>query len=461
MTDAQDSRYILVVTALTSFSSTLATSAVVIALPAIGKELSLNAVQLGWVAQALVLASAVFVLPFGRLADIWGIRKVFAIGLVVATVAALLTALSTSFVMLISLRVVQGMGFAMVYSTGVALLTSSYPLAERGKVLGINMAAIYVGLSLGPSIGGILTQNLGWRSIFFLSFAILLPALAILFSRVRREWAGAKGEKYDFIGSLMFCIMLFSLMYGFTLLPATLGIWIILIGVTGLVAFVAWELKTEAPIFNIHLLTRNRLFAFSALTQLMYHISIFSVSFILSLYLQYIRGFSPQNAGFVLLAQPVIQAALAPIGGRISDRVQPRIIASVGLTIGLVGLLLLLYTTGGTALLLIIISLVLLGAGAAFFAPPNANAIMSSVEKRQFGVASAIESVTRSIGQTFSIGILMLLFSLHMGTAQITPQYYPAFTESIRMAILIFAGFCFCSIFVSAARGKLVSTPHS
>jgi MFS family permease len=461
MTDARDNRYILVVAALTSFASTLATSAVVVALPVIGEELSLNALQLGWIAQATVLASAIFVLPFGRLADILGIRKVFAMGLVVATVSALLTGLSTSFLMLVSLRVVQGIGFAMVYSTGVALITSSYPLAERGKVLGINMAAIYVGLSLGPSIGGILTQHLGWRSIFFLSFVLLLPALAILFSRVRSEWAAAKGEKYDLIGSLLFCIMLFSLMYGFSLLPTTLGIGVILIGIIGLAAFVAWELKVEAPILNMHLLTRNRPFAFSALTQLMYHISIFSVSFIVSLYLQYIRGFSPQNAGFVLLAQPVIQAALAPIGGRISDRVQPRIIASVGVVIELVGLLLLLYTTGGTGLILIIIGLVLLGAGSAFFAPPNANAIMSSVGKRQFGVASAIESVTRSTGQTFSMGILLLLFSLHMGTAQITPQYYPAFTESIRMAILIFAGLSFCSIFVSAARGKLVSAPHS
>jgi MFS family permease len=462
VTEARDRRYILVVACLTSFASTLATSAVVVALPAIGTELSLNAVQLGWIAQGLVLASAVFVLPFGRLADIWGIRKIFAIGLVVSTASMFLAGWSTSFLMLLLLRVVQGIGFAMVYSTGVALLTSSYPLAERGKVLGINMAAIYVGLSLGPSIGGILTENVGWRSIFFLSFALLLVGLAILFSRVRREWREAKGEKYDLLGSVLFCIMLFALMYGFSLLPTATGIWIVSIGVIGLVGFVAWEFRTETPIFNMHLITRNRLFAFSSLTQFMYHVSMFSVSFVVSLYLQYIHGFSPQTAGFVMLAQPVVQAALATVGGRLSDRVQPRIIASVGLIIVLAGLLLLLfYTTSNTLLLLVvIISLALLGAGAAFFAPPNANAIMSSVEMKQFGVASAIESVTRSTGQSFSMGILLLLFSVRMGTAQITPEYYPAFTESIKIALVVFAALCFCSIFVSAARGKLAQRPR-
>jgi len=187
----------------------------------------------------------------------------------------------------------------------------------------------------------------------------------------------------------------------------------------------------------------------------------FSISFILSLYLQYVRGFSPQDAGFVLLSQPIIQAVLSPIGGRISDKVQPRVIASIGLVVVLFGVVLLLNASGGMELPFIILSLVLLGTGAALFATPNTHAIMSSVEKKHFGVASAIDSVTRSTGQTVSMGILMLLLSLYMGTAQITPQYYGAFVESIRMAFLIFAGLQFCCIFISMARGKVVPAAQS
>lgn len=459
MADTQDKQYILVVAVLTSFSGTLMLSAVTIALPSIGSELSMNAVQLGWVTQSSTLSAAIFTLPFGRLADIWGRKKMFTTGLIIATVSTLLSALSTSALMLISLRVLQGMSLAMLYSTAVALLTSAYPPAERGKVLGINVAAVYLGLSLGPTIGGLLTQNLGWRSVFFLSVALQLPALTLLITRVRSEWTEAKGEKYDIIGSILFSIMLFSLIYGFSLLPATLGIGIILIGVIGLVAFIAWELKVKSPILNIHLLTRNRLFAFSNLTQMLHYIAIFAIPFILSLYLQYIKGFSPQDAGFVLLTQPVIQAVLSPIAGRISDKIQPRIIVSVSVFIVLVGLLLLFSVTEGTALLFIIISLVLLGLGAAFFSSPNTNAIMSSVEKKYYGVASAIDSASRNVGMTFSMGILMLLFSLYMGTAQITPEYYAAFVESIRTAFLIFSGLCLCCIFISSTRGKVVFTP--
>jgi MFS family permease len=199
------------------------------------------------------------------------------------------------------------------------------------------------------------------------------------------------------------------------------------------------------------------MFAFSNISQITYHIAIFSVTFILSLYLQYIKGFSPQDAGFVLLAQPVIQAVLSPIAGRVSDRIQPRITASLGLVAVLGAILLLLHETEVASLTSIIIGLVLLGSGASFFGTPNTSAIMNCVEKKYYGVASAIDSTARNIGQTFSMGVVMLLFSLYMGTAQITPEHHTAFLESIRMAFVIFAGLSFCSIILSALRGKLVS----
>lgn len=460
MADTQEKRYLLIIAVLTSFAGPVMLSAVTVALPAIGTELSMNAVQLSWIPQSFSLAMAVFVLPFARLADIWGRKKIFAIGLSIATVSTLLSALSTSFLMLVSLRVLQGVGMSMLYSTSVAMLISSYLPAERGKVLGINVAAVYSGISLGPVIGGILTQNFGWRSVFFLFVVLQVPALVLLLARIRTEWREARGEKFDIPGALLFAVMLFCIMYGFSLLPAAPGIWTIAIGIIGLVAFIAWERKAASPMFNIQLLTRNRMFAFSNLTQMLYYVAVFAVAIILSLYLQYVKGFSPQDAGLILLAQPVVQAALSPIAGRLSDRVQPRVIVSTAAAIEVVGLVLLLIATANTGLLLIIVSLVLLGVGLAFFAAPNTNAIMSSVDKKYYGVASATEMATRSLGMAFSMGILMLLFSLYMGTAQITPEHYAAFVDSIRMALIIFAGFCVCCIVVSSVRGKTVSRPE-
>ena len=252
--------------------------------------------------------------------------------------------------------------------------------------------------------------------------------------------------------------MLFAIMYGFSSLPTVQGIVSILIGILSLAAFVIWELKIKSPLLNIHLLTRNRLFALSNLAQFMFYSALFSVSFILSLYLQYIKGLSPQNAGVILLAQPAMQAVFSPLAGRISDKIQPRNITSVSVIIALAGLLLLFVATENTSMLLIIISLILVGLSFAFFSPPNINAIMGSVEKKYYGVASAMDSTTRNIGMTFGMSILMLLFSLNMGTAQITPEYYPEFVESIRTALLIFSGICLCCIFVSFARGKVVFT---
>jgi EmrB/QacA subfamily drug resistance transporter len=458
MINRQDKHYVLAIAILTSFTGALTLNAVNVALPAMATELSLNAVQLGWAAQAFTLASSIFIIPFGSLADIWGRKKIFTIGLIITVLSTLLLALSTFFIMFISFRVLQGLGTSMIYSTGVALLISAYPINERGKILGINVAAVSLGLSLGPSVGGILTQNLGWRSIFFLFLILLIPVLVILLTKIKGEWLDAKGQKFDLTGSLLFSVTLFCIMYGFSLLPASTGILIMGIGIIALIAFILWELRIESPIFDIRLLIRSRFFAFSTITQSIYYMAIVSIPFIMSLYLQYIRGLSPQNAGFVLLVQPILQTVFSPLTGRLSDKIQPRVIVTFGIVIVLFGIALLLTINQDTALLLIIISLILIGFGHAFVVSPNTNAIMSSVEKKYYGVASSIDVTTRAVGMTFGMSIVLFLFSLFMGTAQIKPEYYMAFLESIRVAFLVFCGFCLCCTLISATRGRIGST---
>ena len=415
----------------------------------------MDAVLLSWVATSYLLAAAMFLVPFGRIADIHGRKKVFALGTATFTVASLLAGLSPSAPVLISARVLQGIGSAMIFGTGVALLTSVFPGEERGRVLGINVAAVYLGLSLGPTVGGLLTQQLGWRSIFFATIPLGLATILFVLWRLAGDWAEAAGESFDLTGSIIYSLALASLMYGFSRLPGMAGAALIVIGVFGFVAFAAWELYVKSPVLNLRLLVSNRTFAFSNLAALIHYGAVSAISFLLSLYLQYVKGLSPQQAGLILIAQPIMQAVLSPMAGRLSDRVEPRIVASAGMTLTAMGLVLLIFLSAETPLWIIVSCLMLLGFGFALFSSPNMNAIMGSVEKRLYGVASGMLGTMRLSGQMLSMGIATLLFALYLGRVEITPAYYPLFLASAKTAFAVFAVLCVGGIFASLARGNV------
>ena len=430
-------------------------SSIAIALPSIGGELAMDAILLGWVATAYLLAAAMFLVPLGRIADIYGRKRIFTYGMITYTAASLLSAISTSAAMLISFRVLQGIGGAMIFSTGVAILTSVFPPEERGRVLGINVAAVYAGLSLGPFVGGLLTQYLGWRSIFWANVPLGLLIIALIFWKLKGEWAEAKGEKFDIAGSIIYSLMLIAIMYGFTMLPELPGAGLILAGGLGIVAFVKWETKVKSPVLDVRLFRNNTVFALSNLAAFINYSATFAVSFLLSLYLQYIKGLTPQIAGLVLVAAPVVQAIFSPFAGRLSDKIEPRIVASLGMGLTVIGLIFFIFLGNTTSLWFIIAGLIILGFGFALFSSPNTNAVMSSVEKRSYGVASATLATMRQIGMMFSMGMVMLIFAIYLGRVQITPEYYAPFLSSLNTAFIIFTVLCFGGIFASLARGKV------
>jgi EmrB/QacA subfamily drug resistance transporter len=446
---------VLLVATMASFLFPFMGSAVNIALPQLGKELSLDAVLLGWVATAYLLSSAAFLVPFGRIADIYGRKKIFTCGVVIFTLSSLLSGMANSATTLISFRVLQGIGGAMLAGTAVALLTTVFPANERGKVLGINVAATYLGLSLGPVLGGVLTQHFGWRGIFFLSAFLGLAVIGVALWKLKGEWAGAKGEKFDSVGSVIYILGLVALVYGFTLLPAMSGVWLIVGGAIGLAAFVRWEMKSKSPVLDISLFRNSRTFTLSNLAALINYSATFAVSFLISLYLQYLKGFNPQSAGLILVAMPAMQAIFSPLAGRLSDRIEPRLIASAGMVLTTVGLVIFIFVNEETSLGLIIGNLILLGLGFAFFSSPNTNAVMSTAPKMAYGVASATLATMRQVGMAFSMGLAMLMFALYMGKVQITPEYYPLFQQSMKTSFIIFAILCFGGIFASLARGKV------
>jgi len=456
--DRLTKRITLFVVTLASFLTPFDGSSVNIALPSIGKEFSMDAISLGWVATAYLLASAMFLVPLGRVADIYGRKKLFTLGVLIFTAASFSMVLCWSGTMLICLRVVQGIGSAMIFGTGMALLISVFPAQERGKALGINVAAAYIGLSVGPFLGGLLTLHFGWRSIFLVNVPFGLTAIALISLKLKEEWAGAEGEKFDLVGSIIYCFGLTAVIYGFSSFSrwgAVLSTGLILAGVLGIFAFVAWELRIKNPILNINLFRGNRAFALSNLAALINYCATFAVGFFLSLYLQYIKNFNSQTAGAILVFQPVVMAVCSPFAGRLSDRMEPRIVASMGMALTAVGLFLLTLLHGDSALGFIIADLILLGLGFGLFSSPNTNAVMSSVEKRFYGVAAGTLGTMRLTGQMLSMGIAMLIFAIHIGHIQITPEYYPAFLMSTRSAFIFFGVLCSGGVLASLARGKV------
>jgi MFS family permease len=214
-------------------------------------------------------------------------------------------------------------------------------------------------------------------------------------------------------------------------------------------------MKTTSPLLNMILFFYNAAFAFSNLAALINYSATFAVTFLMSLYLQYIKGFNPQHAGLILVSQPLIMAVFSPLAGRLSDRIEPRVVASIGMGFTAAGLFLFTSLHRETHLAFIVTGLVLLGFGFALFSSPNTNAVMSSIEKRFYGVGSATLGTMRLTGQMFSMGIAMVIFAIHIGSARITPEYYPQFLTSLRTGFIIFSSLCFGGIFASLARGKV------
>jgi EmrB/QacA subfamily drug resistance transporter len=445
---------LLAIIILNSFTNPFLGAAVNIALPQIGHEFSMNAISLSWVAMSFLLSSAVFLVPFGKIADITGRKKIFLYGNALITLSSLLCIFSFSGSMLIAFRAVQGVGSAMTFGTGMAIITSAFPAHERGKAIGISVTAVYLGLSVAPFLGGILTQTFGWRSLFFVTIPAGLLVIFLTWFAIKAEWAEAKNEKFDYLGSVVYMLAISSLMYGFSRLPEPVAIGLTGTGMAGVIFFIWLELRTAYPVLNIHLFKSNKVFAYSNLAALINYAATFAITFLLSLYLQYIKGLNPRDAGIVLITQPLLMTVFASVSGRMSDKYDSRILSSAGMSIIVVGLVLLACLGTDASNSYIIAGLAILGTGFGLFSSPNTNAVMSSVEKRYLGVASATVGTMRLTGQMMSMGIATLIIHVFMGKASITPGNHDLFMKSFTTVFILFSILCFLGVFASLARGK-------
>ena len=446
-------RFILILVTVATFLNPFTGSAINLALPAIGGEFSADAATLAWVTSAYLLASVIFLLPAGRLGDSQGKVRVFLAGIVVYTAGSLLTIFTPTMDLLLVFRFIQGMGGAMIYANSVALITHLYPPGERGYAIGLNTTAVYAGLSLGPFLGGALTQFLGWRSIFIVTALLAVPVLfyagkfpAFLNERQR--------EHFDVAGLVLSSALILCLFLGLAWVTTPTGATLLAVALVLGAVFFRVERGRQNPLLPVTLLEKNRVFAASNAAALINYSATFAVGFLLSLYLQYIRGYEPVAAGTLLLLQPIVQVFVAPTAGRLADRMQPGLVASAGMAITAVGLFGFSLLDETTPIAAILALLVLLGVGLGIFSSPNTTAIMGCVEKRYYGSASAMVAMMRSLGMMLSMGAVLVVFAVIMGSTTVTPAIFPEFLASLRLIFLAFAVLSAFGVFLSLRRNK-------
>lgn len=444
---------VLGVVCLAQFLMPFMMSAVGIALPAIGREFSASALQLGLVETAYVMSASICLLALGRLGDIHGRRRVFKSGLVAFTLAGAVIPLAWSIHGVVCLRLLQGVGGAMVMATGMAMVVSVFPAQERGRALGIVVASVYAGISLGPFIGGHLVAALGWRSLFHLLLPLGLGAWTVAHTMIGTEWRPAAGERFDGLGLALYAPAIMLLVLGMANLRAGWWPWLSIgLSTVAFLAFLRHEAGCPHPLLDIRLLRDNRVFALSNLAALFNYAATFGVAFFLSLYLQYVKGLGPQQAGAVLIVQPVVQAVLSPACGRLSDRVPASLVATVGMASCAVGLAIAAFLGEGSSLATVYCLLAFLGLGFALFSSPNTSLVMGSVEPRHLGVASGLNATMRTLGMTTSMMVITLVFAFLMGGQAVTAETEPQFLASMRVALLVFCLFCLVGIGCSAGR---------
>lgn len=440
---------LLAVTMASHFLNPLMGAAVNVALPTIGEELSMSALGLSWVSMSFLLASSIFLVPFGKISDSWGRRKMFLYSNVAFALSTLICALSLSSEMLIVGRFLQGMSAAGIFATSMALVISAFEPHERGKMIGLNVMAVYVGLSIAPVLGGVLTSAWGWRSLFFINVGVVILIIIAIITKVKAEWAVPNSAKFDIKGTLIYMISLTALMYGFSHLPQSSAIAYTLAGIIGLIVFVRFELQQVNPVLEMQLFFKNKIFAYSNLSAFINYAATFAITFVFSLYLQYVKGLSPKEAGLILIAQPIVMALVASFSGKWSDSRDPRVLAAIGMGISAVGMVLLSFISPESSYAYIIAALLVLGFGFGMFSSPNTNSVMSSVEKRFLGLASATVSTMRTTGMMFSMAVAALSIHVFLGDAQVDAAHLDAFMLAMRTIIISFVFLCVLGVFTS------------
>ncbi|MGE5453761.1 MAG: MFS transporter [Methylocystaceae bacterium] len=451
----KSSTYIMLAVLITAFLTPFTGSAINLAVPAISKDLNASTVTLTWLATGFLLSTAALLLPMGRLSDIYGRKKIFSIGVFIFGLSSLGCGLSPNASILLIMRIFQGIGGACVFSTGMAMLTTAFPAQMRGKILGINAAVVYIGVSAGPVLGGLITHSLSWRYIFYISFALTLLAQIAIY-KIKEIPTHETNQTFNIYASALYSVGLIATLYG---IAAITSGWLaqisLLVGLILLVMFFRQDMQAEQPLFNIKAFIGNRIFINSNLAALISYVATSGLGFLVSLYLQMVKGLNPALAGSVMLAQPLVMALIAPYSGRLSDRLEPQTIATWGMIITALGLSVFLFLDANTPLYWVILGLMVTGLGFSLFGPPNNNAIMSSVPPHQYGFAASTLSTARLLGQSLSMTMVTLIIATIVGNGKPSPEQAPQILTALHVSMLLFIIVTIPGVIASRTRGHV------
>jgi EmrB/QacA subfamily drug resistance transporter len=448
----------LAAVAIGTFMSTLDSSIVNVAMPTLASEFQVEITTVEWVAMAYMLTVTGLLISLGRLSDMVGRKRIYNLGLLIFTAGSALCALAGGIGVLIAARVVQGVGAAMLAANGAAILTSAFPRTERGQAMGLNGTIVGAGLTVGPSLGGVLIHAFGWRSIFTINLPVGLVGLLLATLLLRPDEPCPEQERFDFAGALGLLVCLAGLLlalshgeaWGWSSRPI-----LALFGVSLFSGahFLRTEARVPYPTIDLSLF-RNRLFSAASVSAVASYVAIASVVFTMPFYLQQLRGFSTAHMGLMLTVIPLTMVVVSPVSGWLSDRIGSRVLASAGMASIALGLVLLSHLGTQATPLAIMGRLFLVGLGNGLFASPNSSAIMGAVPPQRLGVASGMISTVRTTGMVLGVAIAGAVIAVRRAAlvaAGLAPE--TAFGSALAGALLVTAAIAAAGIVPSLVRG--------
>ena len=445
---------VLLAIGLGTFMSALDGSVVNIVLPVVRQSFGASVAGIEWVVTVYLLVVSGLLLSVGRLGDLRGHRDVYTAGFLVFLLGSALCGLAPSVGFLVAARAAQAFGASMLFANSPAILTKSFPPEMRGRALGLQATMTYLGLTVGPSIGGWLTTALGWRSVFYINLPVGLLALALALRFVPRDAGRAASEGFDLRGALTFTAGLVALLlalnqghaWGWTA-PATLAL--LAAAAALLVLFVVLERRVASPMLDLNLF-RSRTFSAAAASALLNYTCVYTVLFLMPFYLLQARGLTPARAGLLLTAQPLLMAIVAPLSGSLSDRVGTRLPSVLGMGVFGLGLFLLSGLDLGSSNGEIIGVLAIAGVGIGVFVSPNNSALMGAAPAHRQGIAAGILALARNVGMVVGVGFAGAVFTTILGSS--AGSEASAIVAAMRTSYLLAAGVAVVGMGVAALR---------
>ena len=447
---------------------------VAVALPAMGDDLGLSFSVGIWVSAAYLLTYTLALAPIGRIADHWGRLRLWRIGLVIFGGTSALIAATPDTTVLLALRGIQGIGAAILASTATALISAEFPPGERGRAIGINVTAIYLGLALGPIIGGALVAGFGWRWVFLVNIPVSLIALAIARPLEERRRVGTAPMRIDLPGVGLLAVGLTAGLVPLTFGPVwgwtAPGVFILeTVAVVMLAGFALQQVRARDPLLPATLFRRNRLFLAASIAAFLNYVSMFGAIALTAVLLQVVGGRSALGAGVVLVVQPFFMVALSPLAGAASDRIGSRALVTGGMALIAIGLFGLAMVPESLPLHRIIVPMALVGIGMAGFSSPNTSAAMGVVSMDMLGIAAAVLATMRSLGQSVSMAALGGIAAHELGRdggrvilgGDASGADATAYLSGYRTAMLVGSAIAVIGMFVSLTRGAKTAAPSA